>query len=209
MMRRVLERGDEAELADVAIQSLGARADLVSEAGVVYGYRDGIYEAIDNLAIERRIKKLAGSPIGNGSRTLRVQSSTTRGALRLAHIELAEPGFFDEAVPGVAFRDLFVRVAADGLTSEPLAREHRARHRYQFPMRAERGHCGSYGSWTMSRWQSRRERQGAVVPRVLRSCDRADRYQVPTCPAALRARRERQDHRHRYLFERLCRWAPW
>ena len=57
--------------------------------------------------------------------TIRLSAGKVRGIVRQAAVELARPGFFNEAVLGAAFRDVFARVDGNRVLFEPHHRDQR------------------------------------------------------------------------------------
>lgn len=130
-------RGDHVELAEQAMRDLGDQySEVVSYGGSLYGYRNGIFERLHEKTLERIVRSYAGAPYGNGEKpkALRVNASTLTGVARIIRVELDDPQFFESAPVGIPFVDRFIRVDADGLHTQELRAEHRARHRYPFAL---------------------------------------------------------------------------
>lgn len=143
------ERGDQAELADKVLTSLGPDP-LTHDAGEFwrYGPAAGIWEMVPGPKVRTLAASFAGCPIGLGGgrrkakdggesepRMLKVNASTAAGAETIARDALLAQGdrvTFDGAPMGVAFRNGFVRVRAGKVELVDHAPDHCARHAYPF-----------------------------------------------------------------------------
>lgn len=127
----VFERGDETEIAKVLLDRLSAAGPVVYDEGELWQYStdDGLWHALDEHVISREIQALAGGLVvgSRGSRELKIDSKTVRGAHQLAAARSRRAGFFEGAAKGFAFRNGFVSVDACGAHLEPHHPDHRAR----------------------------------------------------------------------------------
>lgn len=134
---RVFERGDETEIAVHLVDALATTEPPAHDEGAFWRYREntGLWETVEDEEVSRTIQRFAGSGVlrDKNTRELRVTASVVRGARELAAARARCPRFFEEAVPGFAFTNGFVRVDGDGLHLEPHASAHRARVGYPFP----------------------------------------------------------------------------
>jgi P4 family phage/plasmid primase-like protien len=58
-------------------------------------------------------------------RTIRLSANKVKGIVKQAAVELAQPGFFNEAAQGAAFRNTFARVDGNKVVYEPHSLDHR------------------------------------------------------------------------------------
>lgn len=138
------ERGDQAEIAQKMLTSLGPDP-LTHDAGEFWRYTPaaGIWSEIPGPRMRTLAASFAGCPVGivTGSRkgpppVVKVNASTCLGAEAIARDELlADPHRvrFDGAPLGIAFTDGFVKVRDGKIEIVAHAAEHRARHAYGFP----------------------------------------------------------------------------
>lgn len=129
------ERGDHAELARETLHELGGL--LTFDAGQFWRYSEarGIWDLIPDHQVRHVAAGFAGELVGDDMEPLKVKLSDVRGAEALARDELLtrpERVTFDEAPPGIAFRNGFVTVTKGRIDILPHAPEHRARFAYPF-----------------------------------------------------------------------------
>ena len=142
-----LFRGDEAELADKLIFVLGGKQVLVSDAGRVYRYSDGIWRHIPTEALKSEIKSWSGQMVGKGEKKhpLNVSHAKASGTIALLvadldrseHAEDHKSSFFDKAARACAFANgtVVARTSSMGKGYVELVEhspEHRLRHRFEF-----------------------------------------------------------------------------
>lgn len=130
MRRPSFARGDHAELADVLLRSIAPRRDhLVHDQGELrrYSPMTGIYELLDAEMLRRTVKTFAGCPKGENS-FLKITVAAAEGAITFACDEVHQPGFFENARPGIAFVNGFVVVEDGKIALLPHGPENRARH---------------------------------------------------------------------------------
>lgn len=148
---RMFERGDQAELADRVLERLSIDQDrLVCDLGAIHTCdRDtGVWRPSTLDTLRRIGKSFAGldryvgiGPQGETKTTpLKVSSGATEGAIKLAMAQVAQPGFFDGAPPGVAFTNGFVTVENGEIKVLPHSPEHRCRHAHAFAYDARADH---------------------------------------------------------------------
>lgn len=158
MSGATLQRGDEAELGQLALGLLrgDGGAPLVFTRGALYRYEgaSGIWRPVDDTAAGLVVQRLAGSPVGEQGKPLRLSDGQIRGAVRCAQRAAADPGFFDAQPPGVAFKNGFATVDETGrIDLLPHAPAHRAT--FTLPCNyhgAER--AGSWGRFLSSAFRS-------------------------------------------------------
>lgn len=128
------ERGDHVEIAQHYAATIAIDGQAVYDHGAtfVYDAGRGVFAAIAPSAESCTVQSYAGAPSGEKEKPLELNAGDIEGSLKLARARLARPGFFDAAVPGLAFADGFVTVDATGATLVSHAPDHRARHGYRF-----------------------------------------------------------------------------
>ena len=134
---RVFQRGDEAEIAVHLLDELATTEAVVHDEGQFYRYQEatGLWEVIEDEEISRAIQGFAGSRVlkDKHTTTLRITAAVVRGTRVLAAARARTQGFFENALPGFAFSNGFVRVDGNGLHLEPHSASHRARAGFSFP----------------------------------------------------------------------------
>ena len=129
-------RGDHVELAEVLLQRLGDRDDLVFTEGRTHRYEatGGLWRPVPPDEESRVVQGFAGSPLlgDRDSRGLKIGVQDVNGARRLAHDQIADPDFFAAAASGLAFADGFLEVSAAGIALRPHDPRFRARHAFDF-----------------------------------------------------------------------------
>ena len=72
----------------------------------------------------------------NTEQTIRLSAAKVKGIVKQAAVELARPGFFNDAVSGAAFRNCFARVDGDQVAFENHSPDHRtyAEHVRSYPL---------------------------------------------------------------------------
>ena len=131
---RFLHRGDHVELADALVEQLASTTDAVYTDGDIYRYDPtrGLWLAVRPDEASRMLMQLAGVPVGESGKSLKMRSSDVAGAIKLACDRLTQERFFSGAADGLAFANGFATVTADGVALRPHAPEHRARTAYDF-----------------------------------------------------------------------------
>ena len=141
--KKVFTRGDEAELSLALLDDITpvgggwkSNHDLaVFDSGRLHLYNidTGVYEPIEDAKLIKRVADYAGSSIA-GEALLRVSNSSAKGAVKLAQARRSQPGFFNDAPTGVAFKNGFlaVDVLAKKVTLVPHSPNNRVRHTYNF-----------------------------------------------------------------------------
>lgn len=126
--------GDHVEIGTRLIADIGGSDILVHDELHPWRYTEsvGLWSKIDRAEESRIVQGYSGIEAGPKSKPLAVKASDVSGAIKLAHDQIARPGFFDGAPSGIAFTNGFLRVAPGGAVLEPLSREHRARAGYTF-----------------------------------------------------------------------------
>jgi putative DNA primase/helicase len=140
--KRIFERGDETE---IGIALLDAFADkdrhgklrhesLVFDEGSLYRFdrSEGIWLKPTEKEQTLVVQGFAGSPLATGNSTLKINSKTEQGAIRLAHRRVKDDGFFSDAPVGFAFKNGFVEVSAEGLNLRQHQGDDRARYKFEF-----------------------------------------------------------------------------
>lgn len=145
---RALDRGDDAELAQIVVAPLAPH--LVHDQGDLYRYdgETGLWQALDTGSLSRLIQSYSGAPVRAGGRVgseLRVNSGKVRGVTQLIRDRVSRPNFFAEAPPGFPFANGWVTADERGIHVGPLLPQHRARAKMAFPFgadaRADRFHA--------------------------------------------------------------------
>jgi len=142
--KRLFYRGDHTEIGVALLDSL-AEADhtgklchesLKWDEGVLHAYsrEDGIWRQVTAKEESLAVQGFAGSPVGNKG-VLNVNERDVRGAIKLAHQRVHEPGFFESAPTGFAFANGFVEVTSDGLKLRPHQLDDRVRFKFDFDFR--------------------------------------------------------------------------
>jgi P4 family phage/plasmid primase-like protien len=146
------ERGDQVELAEKVLETLGP-VPLTCDAGEVWQYQParGIWEIVPGPRLRTIAASFAGCPVGVGNpkprkdgtvpekRVVKLTAPAVAGAVRIGMDRLeADPDRVTfnfargDGPRGVAFRNGFVTVRDGAITLLPHAPEHRARHAYDF-----------------------------------------------------------------------------
>ncbi|HEX4335576.1 MAG TPA: phage/plasmid primase, P4 family [Polyangiaceae bacterium] len=128
------DRGDHAEIADALLDSIeGCRERLAGVNGSLWRYEGelGTWAERGRDDLRRIVKRFGGAPKGEKG-TLRITSGAAEGAIVFAYAEVARPGFFDDAVAGVAMGRRFIAIEGGEVVVKKHAPEHRARHRHAF-----------------------------------------------------------------------------
>lgn len=134
--RAGLERGDHVELASELLDRLPSDATPIADLGSLHTYRAaaGVWCAVDRSDASRIVQGFAGCAVGYGDKPkpMRIRAGDVGGAITLAQDQVARPGFFDDATPGLAFSNGFVRLDGNRIAFEPHSPEHAARFSYAF-----------------------------------------------------------------------------
>ncbi len=127
--------GDHVEIGRALVADLGGAGEVVHDELHPWRYEthDGLYRKIEKAEESRIVQGYSGTPTAPNGKPLRLKAADVSGAIKLAHDQVARPGFFAGAPSGVAFTNGFLRVTPDGAELLPHAREYRARAGYPFP----------------------------------------------------------------------------
>jgi P4 family phage/plasmid primase-like protien len=133
---RALDRGDDAELAQIVVAPLAPH--LVHDQGDLYRYdgESGLWRTLDTGTLSRLIQSYSGAPVRTGGRVaseLRVNGGKVRGVTQLIKDRVSRPNFFAEAPSGFASANGWVTVDATGIHLGPLLPQHCARAKMDFP----------------------------------------------------------------------------
>jgi len=127
----VFARGDATELATRLL--VDARGEspvaIVHDRGEFWRYEAhlGLWQPLRRMLMERHVTRYAGAPCGD--KALKVSDGMMGGAVNVAMRLSDRPGFFDNAPPGIAFRNGFVSVGGNAeVQLNEHSPEYRARH---------------------------------------------------------------------------------
>ena len=132
-------RGSDTEVAECFLRDLQGDSPVppvyAEWAFWRYVSRTGAYERVAMQAAEAAVQNYDGRAIGRGPKRdrLDVSANVARGVVHCAVRRCDQPEFFDGAVRGIAFSDVFVALTSDGVTPVPHDPSHRARHPRAFP----------------------------------------------------------------------------
>jgi P4 family phage/plasmid primase-like protien len=185
-------RGDEQEIAEHVLNLAEEGGEpLRFDRQVLWAYDPsaGRWGKADEAALQNSVGQLAGRRVcaprkddPTATKPLRVGSAFRAGVYKIACMERAAPGFFDEAAPGVAFADRFVSVRDGKLVQVEHSPDHRVRHGFAFqwdPLAecplwtAALGKWFGEGSAGQTRAQLLQEFVGACLMGVATQFDRA------------------------------------
>jgi P4 family phage/plasmid primase-like protien len=137
--------GSEVEVTNYVLAQLESLGPVVADRGSLWRYSasDGVWRKLADNAVARGVADLDGAWIHVGVKKdgtptlkpLKVSAPFAEHGETLARMLRAEPGYFDRAAAGVAFRNGFLRVSAGGVTLETLTLEHRVRERLEVEYR--------------------------------------------------------------------------
>lgn len=120
-------RGDEVELAQRMLVDVTASSEeaLVSDLGGLWKYNpaSGLWTEIEESTMAQTISAYAGQRVGK--KLLRMGRSNIRGAIGIATDLVAQPHFFGEAPPGIAFRNGVLMATPNGAAFVPHDAENR------------------------------------------------------------------------------------
>lgn len=120
-------RGDDVELAQRLIADLTGSSEepLVSDLGSTWKYQpaSGLWTSIDDSVLSATLAGYAGMKCGK--RPLKIDRPKVRGAMAMTHDLTAQPGFFGEAPPGVAFTNGVLMATPNGAAFVPHDAENR------------------------------------------------------------------------------------
>jgi len=128
----VFERGSQVEVAHKVLADL--RADVVYADGHLYRYDGARWATLDEDAVVKEVIKYDGALVRtkDGFRPLNVSFGFSEGVVKMVRTVTGRQRFFEEAMPGVAFEDCFLRVQERYLIKESPNSKYRARHAYDF-----------------------------------------------------------------------------
>ena len=142
MISPFFERGDHAEIADKVMEVLTDEpTHLVHDCSLQYLYEPklGCWTPLKPEFIRWIVKgfsgcKTAGPIIKNEQKCgkLKISYSTAQGAERFVADATHITGFFDDAPPGVAFKNGFVTVEEGKIVIRPNSPRNRVRHAFPF-----------------------------------------------------------------------------
>lgn len=126
-------RGDHVELASRLLSELRVRGETVSAEGSMFTFGGRIFEAVEPEELSRIVQGYAGARkrTEKGTAPLTLKRQDVAGAVALAHDQAAQPNFFIDAPPGVAFADCFVQLGTT-IEQHPHSPKNRARYAYPF-----------------------------------------------------------------------------
>ena len=132
---RALERGDDAELAQIVVTPL--LPNLVHDLGELHRYDKGtgLWRTVETGTLSRLIQSYSGAPVRTGVRVtgeLRINAGRVRGVTKLIGDRVSQPNFFAEAPAGFPFANSFVTADEHGIHACPLFPQHRARAKMAF-----------------------------------------------------------------------------
>ncbi len=128
-------RGDHVELAERLLERLASDVeDLVYNEGAMYRYSptSGLWERVDHAEMSCAVQDFAGVPAGPKGTPLRLRHNDVVGAIQCARERRAREDFFSQAPPGLAFKNGFVEVRAEGIKLHEHSPRWRARAGYPF-----------------------------------------------------------------------------
>lgn len=134
LAERVLELGSDVELGKRLLVDLGKSTPTapVFSLGELYQYDAGlgIWAPIPRERQSILLQEYDGATIDEPGEDepgrLKMSASKIRGSMQCAADRVADPQFFDQAVPGFAFANGFLKVTADGADLVPHSPDHRA-----------------------------------------------------------------------------------
>jgi P4 family phage/plasmid primase-like protien len=123
----------QVRLASFMLDDIGMGGERpVVTRGSLYAYDDelGVWGELDRQALYSLIQTYDGQGVvgSRDTKPLKLDSRHLKGIYEcaLSNPGALRPGFFDSAVDGIAFRNGFVRVTAEGITFTPPSPDHRA-----------------------------------------------------------------------------------
>ncbi len=125
-------RGDHVEVAQRLRAHLEAVGPIVHSDGATYQYTEPVFSQLDRAASSRIVQGFAGASIGQKGKCLELKASDVKGAIQLLEDLIADPTFFADAPPGIAFEDCFVQVEPTAIRQLEHSPENRARFAYPF-----------------------------------------------------------------------------
>jgi P4 family phage/plasmid primase-like protien len=135
--------GDHTEIAKRVAEHFtkGSPVQMVADLGKIWRYdpQMGYWREVAEHELSKLIHSYSGidvrniGPQGNVLwRPMRINDSTVVGAIKSLHRLLAVPGFFASAPAGIAFKDCWVQVTADGVAKLPHDPSQKAMSGYDF-----------------------------------------------------------------------------
>jgi putative DNA primase/helicase len=131
---RPMDRGDHVELAERVVAALRTQVSVVFVDGNFYNYdaKRGVFAIVDSAQLSRVAQRFAGVLVELTRKPLSLKASDVSGAIKLAASQVAQPDYFDDAKPGIAFANAFVELSAGGVAALAHAPAHRARFAFDF-----------------------------------------------------------------------------
>ena len=116
----------------LAQQALSTLSKHTVNDGLLYQYQGGIWTHVARSHFYNAMSQFVGAYVVDQKRTYQLNDHAVRGAWACANELVAKPGFFESAIPGIAFKDKFVSIE-DG---QVQVHEHSPRHgaRHQVPV---------------------------------------------------------------------------
>jgi putative DNA primase/helicase len=127
-------RDSEADLSVALVESVGNVSDLRSTGAAIvrYAAKSGIWETLPDADLIDRSRRFDGATVMDDGRPgeLKMSWNKAQGVYKfaLSYGQIRDEHFFETKVPGVAFRNGFVKVTSTGCHPEPHSRDNRARH---------------------------------------------------------------------------------
>lgn len=130
----ILEVGDVVELAKRILAEIREETgeDAVFDARRlwIYDRARGIWTPRTDEALECLVHPYSGRLVaqGDSARPLKLSGAAIQATTRVMCARCERPGFFDDAPPGLCFRDRWVTAHSGEVVTEPHHPDHRARH---------------------------------------------------------------------------------
>jgi P4 family phage/plasmid primase-like protien len=134
--REHLRLGSHIELRDKTLDLLQVTGPVVHSEGSFLRYQDGAFLPLTETDIYEDIAARDGAPVTDEetgkTKPLRLRHNDIMSVVSSLRMKQERPGFFERPVPGVAFRNGFVRVKLSGVSVEEHSPQHKARYCYSF-----------------------------------------------------------------------------
>ena len=139
MIQHTFQRGSEAEIAEALLDHIDPnRGNLICDEGDLYHYEHalGIWVKAGNNQLENWVGEFDGNIVlETPNRRLKVQNHTIQGVVKIALAKVWEERFFAEAPRGLAFRNGFLAVSANGAVLEKHTKAQKQRTLFQWEWR--------------------------------------------------------------------------